>query len=78
MAAFKSGAQVLAEEGALAFAKKTLLQSLAIRFGDLPNEISDCIKSTSTIKPLERWIRRFATANSLADVGILPRASARS
>jgi hypothetical protein len=67
-------AEAIREEGAVEGrreqAAKMLLRQLRLRFGELPAEVEQKIRLTRDIHRLEQWLDRFATAKSLADVGI--------
>jgi hypothetical protein len=78
MAVRRTGAQAEFERGALVHSRNLLLQQLQQRFGDLPDQVTNRVREISAQKTLDKWMVRFATAKSLDDVGILPRASARS
>lgn len=57
-------------EGALANARATLLRMIALRFGPVPDRIRDIVERTADQDTLTRWLDRFATAESLDEVGI--------
>jgi Putative transposase, YhgA-like len=78
MAVKRVGGLTMHEATQLAYAKNVLLQQLGLRFGNVPVEISDRINRATKLKALNTWMARFATAKTLDDVGILPRASART
>jgi len=40
------------------------------RFGDLPDELSSTIRATNDPEQLDEWLDRFATAETLKQVGI--------
>jgi hypothetical protein len=50
--------------------RKILLELLRERFRDLPRETAATIESTTNLEKLDSWLRRFATAGSLEEVGI--------
>lgn len=70
----KTIAEALREEGAVRathkHAAKTLLRQLELRFGAMPAETVEIIEHTQSTEQLEQWLDRFATAKTLADVGI--------
>jgi hypothetical protein len=51
-------------------AAQTLLQQIPLRFGKLPPDVERTIRGTTELPRLEEWLRRFATANSLDELGI--------
>ncbi len=57
----------------LAERKRTLVELLRLRFDPLPDEIEQTIASTRDADTLAEWLRRFATADDLDSIGILPR-----
>jgi Putative transposase, YhgA-like len=59
-------------EGAVAALQQALLALLRLRFGKLPRATERAIAATDDLARLQSWIDRFATATSLADVGIRP------
>ncbi len=71
MAKKQTIAQKPVEDGAVGYAKETLLRQLQIRFGEVPNEISDRVRQTNALKTLTTWLDRMVTANNIDDVGIL-------
>ncbi len=73
MATKQTMAQKLQEDASISTSKDMLLRQLRIRFGEVPNEISDRVRKTDAIKTLATWIDRFATAIQIEDVGILGR-----
>jgi hypothetical protein len=78
MATRRTIAQALQEEGALAHGKDTLLRQLRIRFGDLPAEVTNRVENVNKLKVLNNWLERFASANTLDEVGIVPRKPSHS
>jgi Putative transposase, YhgA-like len=77
MAAQKRSGLTGFEAAGLEHLKRSLLRSLALRFGIVPAEVSDRVGRANKLTTVNRWLERFATAKTLDDVGILPRASAR-
>jgi predicted transposase YdaD len=61
-------------EGAVAALQQALLGQLRLRFGKIPRATERAIFATDDLARLQSWIDRFATATSLADVGIGPAA----
>ncbi len=57
-------------EGAVATLRQVLLDQLRKRFGKIPKATERAIAATDDQTRLQTWIVRFATASSLADVGI--------
>ncbi len=53
-------------------ARKTLLRQLRLRFGEPPPEVTVAIIACDDLARLNAWLDRFATAHSLADLGIMP------
>ncbi len=70
MAMGKTIAQAFEEKGRLEAARKYLLMLLRARFGKPSKEIAARIKACDDEGQLEEWLRRFATATTLDDVGI--------
>jgi predicted transposase YdaD len=84
---FRSGADVLKEqgrkegrkkgrdegrrEGELHGRRQALLLQLRTRFKDLPLEMVTRVEQTKDIEQLDTWLERFATATTLADIGIM-------
>ena len=58
------------KEGEVLTRKRTLIQLLRNRFGDVPKEIVATIKGTPNVKLLDRWLGRAVTAATLADLQI--------
>ena len=57
----------------LAERKRTLVNQLKLRFAPLPSEIEQTVESTQDADQLAQWLDRFATADDLDSIGILPR-----
>ncbi len=57
-------------EGAIRTRQEMLLLQLRARFKKVPKAIERKVKATDEIARLDSWIERFATANTLDDVGI--------
>jgi hypothetical protein len=57
-------------QGQLETARATLVRQLRRRFGELPEETVRVIESTSDLDQLNTWLDRFATAETLDDVGV--------
>ena len=56
--------------GQLEKARATLIRLLCVRFGELPEKTVAVIQAESDQELLDTWLDRFATAESLEDVGI--------
>jgi hypothetical protein len=63
-------ADELKEEGAIKKSQQTLIRLLKRRFGDVPDELSSAIRATNDPEQLDEWLDRFATAETLDEVGI--------
>lgn len=68
----------LRHEGALAFARKILLRQLRVRFKRVPTSVRDYVESQACLPIRDAWLITSLTADTLDDVGILPRTSSRS
>jgi len=68
-------ADVLMDKGRLAERledrKRTLVEQLQDRWGPLPEQTAQAIEATQDAEQIRAWLRRFATANDLASVGIV-------
>jgi predicted transposase YdaD len=58
------------QEGALKTARGMLLRLLRKRFKKVPRKVEAHITATTNMQELETWIENFATAATLAEVGI--------
>ncbi len=58
------------KEEAVRARRRILLDLLQERFGELPQEIVATIESSKSIEQLDAWLRRFAKAVALEEVGI--------
>jgi hypothetical protein len=58
------------KEEAVRSRRQILLDLLRERFGGLPEETVIAIESSKSIQELDTWLRRFATAATLEEVGI--------
>ena len=65
-------AEALREEGELRGRQQMLLFLLRERFRPLPAGVEQIVETTQELARLEEWGRKFATAKSLAEIGILP------
>jgi hypothetical protein len=63
-------ADELKEEGAIKKSQQTLIRQLRRRFGDVPDELVATIRATDDPEQLDEWLDRFATAETLDEVGI--------
>ncbi len=68
----KTIAEDLMDRGRLETARATLIRLLGVRFGEIPEETVAIIQAASDLERLNTWLDRFATADSLEDVGIEP------
>jgi hypothetical protein len=59
-------------EERIAARKQTLLDQLRLRWGALPAEVEQVIEATQDADRLKEWLDRFATARTLASIGIRP------
>jgi hypothetical protein len=59
------------KRGAIRARREALLELLQGRFGEVPALVSAKVKGTRDIEQLKAWSQRAATAESLADVGII-------
>jgi hypothetical protein len=59
-----------AREGAIRNSQRTLIRQLKRRFGGVPDELSSAIRATNDPEQLDEWLDRFATAETLDEVGI--------
>jgi len=57
-------------QGRLETARGTLIRLLHRRFGNVPDETIQIIEATSDLDRLNTWLDRFATAETLDDVGV--------
>ncbi|MBN2491920.1 MAG: DUF4351 domain-containing protein, partial [Planctomycetes bacterium] len=58
------------DKGRVQNARETLVRLLRRRFGEVPEETIALIESTADLEKLSGWLDRFATAQTLEDVGI--------
>jgi hypothetical protein len=63
-------ADELKEQAGIETTRKNLIRLLRVRFGDVPEEVITIIHSTRDMKRLNGWLDRFATAETLEQVGI--------
>jgi hypothetical protein len=70
----KTGAQALMERGAhkagLLTRQQTLVRLLRKRFGSIPSEVVSVVEATDDVDQLDNWLDRFATAQTLEELGI--------
>jgi hypothetical protein len=59
-----------AREGAIRNSQQTLIRLLKRRFGRVPNEVASTIRATHDPDQLAEWLDRFATAETLDEIGI--------
>ena len=50
--------------------KQILLWILRMRFPQLPGEVVTAVQSRKGVKQLDDWLERFATAETLDEIGI--------
>ncbi len=58
------------KEEAVRSRRQVLLDLLRERFGVLPQETVATVQSTKSTKELDAWLRQFATATTLEEIGI--------
>jgi len=63
-------ADMLKDEGRIEMGQQTLIRLLERRFGDVPDELLSTIRATNDPEQLDEWLDRFATAETLDEVGI--------
>jgi hypothetical protein len=72
----KTIAEALMEEGAARVAvpvrREMLLLQLREKFKRVPEGVVKRVESTESVEQLNTWLRAFATARKLSDVGIAP------
>ena len=68
----KTIAEALRDEGRVETARSTLFRLLSKRFGEVPQDIADCIEETSDLDQLNAWVDRIVTAETLKDMRIEP------
>jgi hypothetical protein len=68
----KTMAQAEAERYTLEERKRTLVKQLRLRFPPLPPEIEQTIEHTQDADKLAEWLERFATADDLRAIVIVP------
>lgn len=57
-------------EGEVRARQEMLLRVLRARFKKVPKAVERTVKATEEVARLDIWIERFATANTLDEVGI--------
>ena len=71
---WKTGAEALVERGAqqagLLTRQQTLVRLLRRRFGSVPSELLTVVEGTDDVDQLDEWLDRFATAQTLEEIGI--------
>jgi hypothetical protein len=58
------------KEEAVRARRQVLLDQLRQRFGELPRETVAAVEATASVKQLGTWLRSFATAATLEEIGI--------
>jgi hypothetical protein len=61
--------RIAKNEAAIETRQQTLIRQLRRRFGKLPAKVTRAINATTTADQLDEWLDRFATANSLDEMG---------
>jgi hypothetical protein len=71
---WKTGAEALMERGAhqagLQTRRQTLVRLLRKRFGKVPSAVVSVVEATDDVDQLDNWLDRFATAQTLEELGI--------
>ncbi len=75
---WKTGAEALMERDAEQDAQKaglltrrqTLVRLLRKRFGKVPSAVVSVVEATEDVDQLDKWLDRFATAQTLEELGI--------
>jgi len=57
-------------EAAIKTRQETLVRQLRKRFGDVPRGVVRAVQATTDVAQLDDWLDRFATADTLDDLGI--------
>jgi hypothetical protein len=78
---WKTGADVLIERGrtegraeaTIQTRRQTLVRLLRKRFGNVPSNIVSVVEASDDVDQLDNWLDRFATAQTLEDLGIRER-----
>jgi hypothetical protein len=60
------------KEGAVEALQQTLLRQLRLRFHKVPRAVEKVIRATDDIGRLQSWCDRFASAQTIEDLGIVP------
>ena len=63
-------ADMFKDEGKTEMRQQTLIRQLQRRFADVPDELLSTIRATNDPEQLDEWLDRFATAETLDEVGI--------
>jgi predicted transposase YdaD len=66
----KEGRKQGRREGELRARQQMLLRLLRLRFKKLPKAVERTVLTTEDLARLETWLDRFATANTLEEIGI--------
>jgi hypothetical protein len=66
----KEGRKEGRQAGELHSRQQTLLLQLRERFGRVPRSVEQVIRSTDDVARLDAWLKRFVSAQTLADMGI--------
>ena len=57
-------------EAAIETRQQTLIRQLGRRFGSVPSELVNVVETTNDSDQLDEWLDRFATAETLEEIGI--------
>jgi predicted transposase YdaD len=69
----KEGRKEGRKQGEVRALRRTLLQQLHARFGDVPEELLAAVQATRNVEQLEAWLGRIVTAATLEDMNLRPR-----
>ncbi|MBN2491607.1 MAG: DUF4351 domain-containing protein, partial [Planctomycetes bacterium] len=58
------------DKGRVQNARETLMRQLRRRFGEVPEHTIAVIESTADLEKLSGWLDRFATAETLDEIGV--------
>jgi hypothetical protein len=50
--------------------QQTLVRQLRKRFGSVPSDVVRVVEATDDVDQLDNWLDRFATAQTLEELGI--------
>ncbi len=66
----KEGRKQGTKQEALRSRRRILLKLLRTRFGELSEQTVTAVESSTSVAELDTWLERFATANTLKEIGI--------